>query len=337
MKLLVNLAERVESNVPPIVFKPKIPSDLLGFTSIPDLIHRVSDQNIQFPFQRELALYLLLVASLWPGNAERLLVGARIFSGALHFRLFGSGKNSKLVKKLNHASSSSEFDIFDRVFFSRIGGRESLLFCPSAEEFHREIWVRVNELAMVHDVIEYLIKTADLRELCSARMAFAAVAGNIFQRKNGYGVLSGSKRKRLPGHAATFETVRARWRVAPNTVVLSFVLARWCGAHYFDPVSPRFLPHLSKCLGAGSREWLINLLSIVQHRLRLGTAKQNQSILKRLLPETPRLQKALHFNPLTSSEFDRIVEIRKNSVHFKKDLTAAQETNLRSKCQTWWR
>jgi hypothetical protein len=250
-----------------------------------------------------------------------LLVAARIFSGALNFRVSGSGKHSKLMKPLYRAYSVSNLAEFNQVFFSRIGGPESLLLCPSTEVFHREIWAHINELAMMHDVIEFLIKTADFPELCSARMAFAAVAGNLFERKGGYGVPSGLKRKHQTGFVATSETVRARWKAAPDTVVLSFVLTRWYGSHYFDPVNPRFFPHLTKCVESGTREKLIDFLSIIQHRLRLGKAKQNSSILKWLQPEMPRLQKTLYFNPLTVPEFDRLIEVRKSNPQFKKGLT----------------
>jgi hypothetical protein len=308
MKIPINPAERVESKDPPIVFRPNLVSDLAGFNSIQNLIRSEIDPQTKFPFQRELALYLLLIASLWPGNVDRLLVAARIFSGALNFRISGSRKSSKLMKR-DSAYSASKLDVFNRVFFPRIGGSESLLFCPSTEEFYREVWAYINELAMIHDVIEFLIKTADFPELCSARMAFAAVAGNLFQRKGGYGVPSGSKRKHQAGYVTTPETVRARWKAVPDTVVLSFVLTRWYGIHYFDPSSPMFFLHLNKCVETGSRE-LVNFLTIVQDRLRLGRAKQNSSILKLLQPEMPRVQKPLHFKPLTAIEFDRLIEIR---------------------------
>jgi hypothetical protein len=107
MKIVINPAERVESKNPPVIFRPKLPSDLAGFSSIDDLIRREGDPKTHFPFQRELALYLLLLASLWPGDTNRLLVAARIFSGALNFRVSGSGKRSKLMKPLDGAYSAS--------------------------------------------------------------------------------------------------------------------------------------------------------------------------------------------------------------------------------------
>jgi hypothetical protein len=82
---------------------------------------------------------------------------------------------------------------------------------------------------------------------------------------------------------------------------LSFVLTRWYGIHYFDPANPMFFRHLSKCVETGSREKLVNLLTIAQERLRLGRAKQNSSILKWLQPEMPHLQKPLYFKPLTDA------------------------------------
>jgi hypothetical protein len=245
MKITVNLAKRVESADPPIVFRPNLVNDLAGFNSIQDLIRREVDPKTQFPFQRELALYLLLIASLWPGNVDRLLVAARIFSGGLNFRLSGSGKSPKLMKR-GGPYSASNLGVFNRAFFSRIGGPESLLFCPSSEEFYREIWAHINDLAMMHDVIEFLVKTADFPELCSARMAFAAIAVNLFEREGGYGVPSSPKRNHQTGYVATPETVRARWKAVPDTVVLSFVLTRWYGIHYFDPASPGLFPSLER-------------------------------------------------------------------------------------------
>lgn len=331
MKIILKPAARVESKDPPIVFRPKLACELAGFTTISYLVQHESDPKIQFPFQRELALYLLLIASLWPRNADRLLVAARIFSGGLNFQMSGSRKHLTPKRPLDGAYSASKLDVFNRAFFSRIGGPDSLLFCPSTEEFHRDIWAHINKLAMMHDVIEFLLKTAHFPELCSARMAFAAIAGNLFERKGGYGVPSGSKRKHQAGYVATSETVRARWKAAPDTIVLSFVLTRWYGVHYFDPASPMFFLHLNKCVESGSRKKLVNFLTIAQERLRVGRAEQNSSILKWLQPDTASFPKPLYFKPLTVSEFDQLIEIRKNNRQFKRGLTAKQEGDLRSR------
>ena len=68
------------------IIRPTLPSDLRGFSTVDELIDRLTgDERSAFPYEQELTLYVLLVASLWPNDHERLLAAARIFSGALNF------------------------------------------------------------------------------------------------------------------------------------------------------------------------------------------------------------------------------------------------------------
>src|SRR5690348_6257588 len=130
MKQLIELGGRIESKQPPFTLKPNLAGDLGGVSRVDQFLRREVAGKAQFPVQLALALYLLLIASLWPGDPDRLLIAARIFSGALNFL--------KLVKPLDRAYVANEIGIFNRLFFSKIGDSESLLFCPSAKEFYRE-------------------------------------------------------------------------------------------------------------------------------------------------------------------------------------------------------
>ena len=340
-RISIDLGKRVESSkYPPIIVKPKLPTDMRGFDTVGDLISRQTESRTAFPFQRELALFLLLIASIWPGDLGRLIVAARIFSGALNFHISPHRKNRMFVRKrhrFHQEFTSEKLNLFNKVFFARIGGLESLLFCQSVEEFHCELWARTNELAMMHDVIEFLIKTARyFPEFCSSKFAFNAIAHNVFGRIGGYGVAAGPKRKHLKsGLVTTPELVRAKWKNAPDTIILSYILTHWYSIHFFDAANPLFLIRLNEAVREGPRGKLIRFLSLVQEPLHLGKAKQNSSIMKWLRIDIPRLQKPVHFKPLTPNELDQLITISRN--HFKKPLTPDQEADVRARLRTWWR
>jgi hypothetical protein len=121
-----------------------------------------------FPFCRELAAYLLLAFSLWPNDQERLLDAARIYSGALNYhiaqtpknRIFRGGMEGREKVRFGRLFPTSDLKSFNRIFFERIGSQKSLLFCPSVKQFRRDLIDRTEDLKMVHDVIEFLIKAA---------------------------------------------------------------------------------------------------------------------------------------------------------------------------------
>jgi hypothetical protein len=131
-KMHIDLSRLVESKIPPIVFKPKLPRDLGEFNTVNDLILRQIESRAKFPFQRELALFLLLIASIWPRDDERLLAAARIFSGALNF--YVSHRDSTRLRK--HSSfyrelTSEKLDQFNKLFFAKIGDKIACCFAKA--------------------------------------------------------------------------------------------------------------------------------------------------------------------------------------------------------------
>ena len=137
---------------------------LSGLSTIEELL-ALTDGKIPelFPFCRELASYLLLVLSLWPNDQQRLLDAARIFSGALNYhmahtpkdRTFPNGDSLSGYEDVafERVFPAGELEPFNRTFFDRIGGLESLLFCPSMRQFRRDICDRSEELKIVHDIV----------------------------------------------------------------------------------------------------------------------------------------------------------------------------------------
>jgi hypothetical protein len=340
-RIVLQPETRVFSSSPAIVMQPQLDCDLAGFSSADELLAQLSSNAPPpFPFARELALYLLLVVSIWPDDPSRLLTAARIFSGALNFhvsrvrkdRVFTiSGRSTRFHRVFTHAKVAR----FNKEFFEKIGGPQSLLFCQSAEDFYRDLWKRANDLMMVHDVIEYLVKTSTLsRRLCSATFAFQAVAHNIFQRQGGYGVASGPKRERgVNGLATTAETVRARFREAPDTIILSFILTRWYALHFFDPLNPRLFVVLAE-RSETSRAFTI-AISLLRDRLLKGKSVLNTTLDKWARVDGPPLEKPSIVYALSADELERAFEIA-NSV-FKRPITPQEKDVIRAKQKTWWR
>jgi hypothetical protein len=122
------------------------PAALHEFSTVERLLVKSSSAyQPRFPYERELARYLLLVSSLWPENAERRDEAARIFAGAINIdrRLAGSS-----VKR------------FNAEFFDTLGGLPSLLHTKSSAEFHKEMVETIADLSMLHDVLEFVMKSS---------------------------------------------------------------------------------------------------------------------------------------------------------------------------------
>jgi hypothetical protein len=164
----MDLGKRISTSAPPIITRPRLKTDLRGLSSIKELLLLIGADSETFPFCRELALYLLLIASIWPDNKDYLLTAGRIFSAALNFHVARTPVD-RMVRfgddevVFGDAFPAKGLDEFNKKFFNRIGGPESVLFCPSIEQFHRNVWKRANELLIVHDVIHFLVKAAKHR------------------------------------------------------------------------------------------------------------------------------------------------------------------------------
>ena len=255
------------------------------FASPEKLIDRLKPDAVQaFPFESELSLYLLLVAALWPSDENRLATAARIFSGAVNFYSSAVNPNAVFTYDGERFRFGSEFSkrkvaTFNESFFEELGGLNSLLFTQSANEFHNDLRARTGDLFMMHDVVDYLLKASLLSaRLTSTTLAFNAIARNIFERPHGYGVPGGPKRQRSIASVTTPNSVREKWRRAPETVLLSFVMTQMWPVQNFCPVDPKFLPYLTIAARQSPGRAISNLLSLIQVSLRQNRPIQNQSI-----------------------------------------------------------
>jgi hypothetical protein len=340
IELVVDLDKRVFSTSPPMFTRPNLKRDISGFSTVPDLINKLSDNSTEaFPYERELALYLLLVASLWPGDDARLVTAARIFAGALNFhvsnvppnRVFNEGDSEFVFHK---EFQRAKIEVFNDVFFTKIGGPQSLLFSQSLEEFHHDLWKQVADLTMIHDVMEYLIKTSSLSgRLSSLTFAYHAIAHNIFSTEGGYGIPTGQKRRRGKSElVTTMESVRAKCKGVTKNVILSFIMTRWYGIHLLDPANPQFLVRLAR------QEILDSDLrfetSALARQLLAAKSPQNISLIRWARTDALPLEKPPRFYTLNSEELERAFTIS-DSV-FKIPLSQDERDALRRKLQTWW-
>lgn len=323
---------------PPLIFDPNLAADLGGFSTIEKLLSKLAGDSYEaFPFERELALYLLFIIAIWPDKPERLITAARLFSGGLYFnhrtKPHVRGRLTAFARQYSH----SQLKLFEDRFFETIGGPKSLLFCQSAEEFHKDVWGRLGELAAVHDVIEFLIKVSDLvPRFATSRFAFYAISRNVFDRKGVYGVSIAAKRSaRSETFIATPETIRAKWRGAPDTILLSFVLTTYFGINLFDPGSPLFFVHLRKVARGNAPLHLRSLLSQLGDQALKHKAKQN-SLIRRLGQfHMPALSQKGRFYTLSPAELDRAIAISR-SFFKKRGLAKEQEAAARQKLKVWW-
>src|SRR4051812_12198210 len=58
---------------------------LSGFKTTDDLLRRLDLDEVAFPFEKELSLYLLFITSIWPDDEERLVTAARLFGATVTF------------------------------------------------------------------------------------------------------------------------------------------------------------------------------------------------------------------------------------------------------------
>jgi hypothetical protein len=338
-KLVVDLGKRVFSACPPVITRPRLSSDISGFSTVAELTDKLSDDHAEaLPYERELALYLLLIASLWPNDNQRLLTAARIFAGALNFhvsnvptnRVYNVGDTEFVFHK---KYQSAKVETFNDALFAKIGGPHSLLFSQSLEEFHRDLWKQVEDLTMIHDVIEYIVKTYSLLpRLSSLTFAYHAIADNIFAREGGYGIAAGPKRRRgESGPVTTIETVRAKCKHAPKTVIMSFIMTRWWGVHLFDPANPQFFVRLAtneiSNIGLGIQ------LSILREQLLAAKPQQNISIARWAQVDAIPLKKPTYVYELNSEELEKAFEISDRV--FKRPLSQEERDAVRRKLRTW--
>lgn len=305
-------------------------------SSIKYLIDRLTPSAKEvFPFEHALSLHLLFIAALWPNDRQRLLTAARIFAGSTNFHIATVGPKAVFTCKNEHLHFHNEFSksrlaLFNEGFFKILGGLNSLFFTDSVTAFYRDVHQRVTDLQMMHDVISFLIKASVVSpQLSSSRLAFEAVARNIFDRPNGYGVHLGAKRMRSHGKVTTVNSVREKWKRSPETILLSFVMTEMFGPQNFSPSEPQFLAYTHIVARRTPGKFITILLKISQAYLARNRRTQNKSIEKwtQLLPARPfkgGIGGPLRFSDI---QLDRVFTIV-DSV-FKKPLLKEQKAEFR--------
>ena len=309
-----------------------------NLSNIQNLLDRLMPSATEaFPFERELALFLLLVAALWPDDRQSLLTAARIFSVRIEFSCFKfevecSFYLSRVQLNFNREFSKKKLDLFNKLFFNKIGGPNSLLFTRSVDDFHRDLRQRLAELLMMHDVINYLLKASIISpQLSSSTLAFHAIENNIFERANGYGVPGGAKRKRSKHQVTTVNSVREKWKRAPKTILLSFLMTRIFRVQDFSPNDPSFLVYLSIMARPSPGRTVANFLTLIQTSLRRNSPTQNQSIEKWTYFPMPQhfsgqIGGALRFS---EDQLNRVLKITDGV--FRRPLSAEQKDAIRRK------
>jgi hypothetical protein len=296
-----------------------------------------------FPFCRELAAYLLLAFSLWPNDQQRLFDAARIYSGALNYhvaqtpknRIFRGGTERREVVRFGRLFPASDLKSFNRIFFERIGGQKSLLFCPSVNQFNSDLIDRIEDLKIVHDVIKFMIKAAKVlpSKLRSASFAYEAVSRNVFSREGGYGIKSGPKRTRSDSNSVTTSgSVREKWKQAPKTVMLSYVLTELYKFPFYDLADiGQFVTFSIYVRGITKLRLLV---SSIAKQLVATKATQNESIAKWAGSVTsPPIIPPFVLFCLTEEELERVFQIDQE-VH-KKPLGLDAQLAVRAKRNNW--
>jgi hypothetical protein len=336
MPRILDLRKRVATGNPPIRIKPKLKSELGDFSSLTKLLDFVSDEIREpFPFARELAWYMLLVASFWPNDQNRLLAAARLFSGILNFHIARIPAERRFtfggeVVVFGSVFAKDDLKTFNAEFFEHIGGHEALLFSPSWDSFYLDTWNETYQLMMLHDVIHYLIKAASIdalpSKLRSANFAYEVIAKNIFNRLGGYGIKSGSKRKRDLETATTAGSVREKWKHAPQTILVSYVLVEWLRLTHYNLASANLFLTFSRQVRrfGGLRVFL----AAISKQLTEAGASQNTSIMKWTTPfKSVDLPKQWHLFRLTKDELRKVFETDKRA-HRGEAMSAEQQEVL---------
>lgn len=139
---------------------------------------------------------------------------------------------------------------------------------------------RINDLQIFHDTINFILKASMIsQKLGSAKLAYRAISENFFKRENGYGIKIGEMRSQRP-HTTTPNSVREKWKDAPHTAFLSFIMTETFSIHRFSPTDVHFFTYLHFTVAEDPGEFIARTLSLMQVYMKSGTVKQNKSIIK---------------------------------------------------------
>ena len=128
MRLTIDLNKRVFVDSAPLSYPLDLTADISGFSTVEELMARAAgERSVGIPFEKELALYLLLIASLWPNDRERLITAARLFAGALNWSVANQLHKGQTYLQFRKRFPRSKLMSFNQTFFRRIGGPYSLI------------------------------------------------------------------------------------------------------------------------------------------------------------------------------------------------------------------
>ena len=172
-------------------------------------------------------------------------------------------------------------------------------------------------------------------KLRSASFAYEAISRNVFNRERGYGINSGPKRTRdVSNNVTTAGSVREKWKRAPDTVILSYVLTELFKLPHYDLANPRSFVLFS--LGARRRSKLTLFLSLIATQLVDASATQNESIGKWSAQlNVPPPTKSFVLFRLSDDQLERAFEIDQK-VH-RRPLSLDEQAVVRERAKMWWR
>jgi hypothetical protein len=298
-------------------------ADLSGFLSIDELLRRLEGRAPppRFAFEKEFALYLLFVASIWPDNRQRLVDAARLFGGTINYV---AAKNNTRISKLAQKS-------FNTRLFSKVGGVESLLFCPAINDFHQDVHNRLNELAPLHDVVDLIFRlTVIAPELTQLKFAFYAISRNALGRENDYGISSGPKRKRVT--AISMETLHAKWRRRPKSLILSYLLVEHFKLGLLPPGHWRFLHLFSQTVQSGHT--IRSFQAAIERVLSRSKAARRSGLAELLEARDPPRVQRIHVQPPTDVQLSKILEAA--SAYFSPPMRDERIESIRQSAKKWY-
>ena len=204
------------------IFKFDPVVDLLLAEDLDDGAHR-------FRFDREIALLLLLIWSMWPDDDAILRMASRLIADAITFHRRDKSGNitDKRIKKLASIRARLEepwYETFYLRFYAHFGGLASARLMWTRSDFDKIVVDKQCELNTSLDLIEFLLRMSKVdNKLITRNFGSEFIARDGFQQFDSYGVRIGEKKSERPTKVAV-NTVSKRWDNAPATLGLTYII-----------------------------------------------------------------------------------------------------------------
>jgi hypothetical protein len=199
------------------------------------LLSNTAAGSHRFPFDREMALAVLLSWALWEDNSQhrdaaRLAAGAITFQSRTSDGTFEQKKYIKDCQSLVDRFGKSWYREFYNLFFEPIGGLHSLLRMYPPHEFDSEADDRQGALNSALDMIEFLLMACrDFPQIATRNNGMQFVANNGFGRPaEFYGVRIGQSRAadKTRNYFISKDAVSTHWGHASDSLGFAYVLRR---------------------------------------------------------------------------------------------------------------